>query len=95
VQKLLYAILITKYKLLNYFESHLVRVVTSHGIGEIIGNRLAKGRIAKWALELIRLDITYIVQIAMMSQALADFEVEWTETTTCPDHPGALEHVLR
>jgi hypothetical protein len=38
VYKLLYAILITKHKLLHYFESHPVQVVTSHGFGEIIGN---------------------------------------------------------
>jgi hypothetical protein len=36
VQKQLYAILIMKRKLLHYFESHPVRVVTSHGLGEII-----------------------------------------------------------
>jgi hypothetical protein len=33
VQKLLYAILITKCKLLHYFESHLICVVTSFGLG--------------------------------------------------------------
>jgi hypothetical protein len=32
VQKLLYAILIMKHKLLHYFESHLIHVVTSHGL---------------------------------------------------------------
>jgi hypothetical protein len=47
VQKLLYVILIRKRKLLHYFEGHLVRVVTSHGLREIIGNRLAMGRITK------------------------------------------------
>jgi hypothetical protein len=55
VQKQLYVILIMKCKLLCYFESHLVRVVTSHGLGEIIENHLATGRITKWALELMGL----------------------------------------
>jgi hypothetical protein len=40
VQNLLYAILIMKYKRMHYFESHLVRVVMSHGLGEIVGNHL-------------------------------------------------------
>jgi hypothetical protein len=40
VQKLHYAILIMEHKFLHYFESHLVRVVTSYGIREIDGNRL-------------------------------------------------------
>jgi hypothetical protein len=36
-------------------------------------------RIAKWALKLMRLDITYISQTAIKFQALADFVAEWTE----------------
>jgi hypothetical protein len=43
VQKLLYAILIMKRKLLHYFESHLIRVVTSYGLGEIIGTVSQRG----------------------------------------------------
>ena len=36
IQKLLYAILITKQKLCHYFESHLVMVVTSFPLNEVI-----------------------------------------------------------
>jgi hypothetical protein len=36
-----------KRKLPHYFESHLIHVVTSFGLGEIIGNRLATKRITK------------------------------------------------
>jgi hypothetical protein len=60
VQKLLYAVLITKHKLLHYFKSHPVHAVTSHGLREIVGNYLAMGRIAKWALKLMGLDIMYV-----------------------------------
>jgi hypothetical protein len=54
-----------KHKLLHYFESHLIRVVTSFGLREIVENRLATGRIAKWALELMGLNITYMPQTAI------------------------------
>jgi hypothetical protein len=56
-----------KHKLLHYFESHLVHVVTSHGLKEIVGNCLATGRMAKWALKLMGLDIMYILQTTIKS----------------------------
>jgi hypothetical protein len=56
-----------KHKLLHYFEGHPIHVVTSHGVGEIIGNHLAMGRIAQWAHELMGLDITYSSQMAIKS----------------------------
>jgi hypothetical protein len=49
----------------------------SHGLGSIVWNRLAMRRITKWALDLMGLDITYVPQTAVKSQALVDFMVEW------------------
>jgi hypothetical protein len=69
-----------KRKLLHYFESHPIRVVTSFGLREIVGNRLPTGRTAMWALKRMGLDISYVPQMAIKSQALADFVAEWTET---------------
>jgi hypothetical protein len=69
-----------KRKLLHYFKSHPICVVTSFGLGEIIGNHLSTGRIGKWALKLTGLNITYVPQMVIKSQALADFVVEWTVT---------------
>jgi hypothetical protein len=60
VQKLLYAILIMKRKLVHYFESHPIRLVTPFGLEEIIVNQLATGIIGKWALELMGLNIAYV-----------------------------------
>jgi hypothetical protein len=38
----------------------------------------------KWALKLMGLDITYVPQIVIKSQALEDFVAEWTETQQPP-----------
>nr|CAE02263.2 OSJNBb0049I21.2 [Oryza sativa Japonica Group] len=79
VQKLLYGILITTRKLSHYFQGHSVTVVTSFPLGDILHNREANGRIAKWALELMSLDISFKPRTSIKSQALADFVAEWTE----------------
>jgi hypothetical protein len=65
---------------LHYFESHPIRVVTLLGLREIIRIRLATERIAKWALELIGLDIAYAPQTVIKSQTQADFVAKWTVT---------------
>jgi hypothetical protein len=58
--------------------------VSSFPLGEVIQNREAVGRIAKWAVELMGEGITYASRKAIKSQVLADFVVEWIETQTPP-----------
>ena len=48
-------------------------------LNDIINNRDATGRIAKWAIELLPFDITYKLRRAIKSQVLADFIAEWIE----------------
>jgi hypothetical protein len=83
VQKLLYAILITKRKLLHYFQSHPILVVTSYGLGEI-NSRDSSDKVANWALQLMWFDISYVARLVIKSQALADFIAEWTEAQVAP-----------
>jgi hypothetical protein len=59
IQKLLYAVILTRRKLRHYFESHPVTVVSSFPLGEIIQCREASGRIAKWAVELMDETISF------------------------------------
>ena len=59
-------------------------VVTSFPLGEVIQNRDATGRIAKWALKLMGQAISYVPWTAIKSQALADFVAEWTEIQMPP-----------
>ena len=66
-------------KLKQYFQSHLITVVSSAPLGDIIQNREATGRIAKWAIELGPYRLKYMPRTAIKSQALVDFINDWTE----------------
>jgi hypothetical protein len=78
--KLAYALLIISHKLSHYFQAHQIEVHTSSTLGEILNNREATGKIAKWAIELSMYGIVYKPRTIIMAQALSDFMVEWTET---------------
>ena len=67
IQKLMYAILITKSKLRHYFESHPVTIVTSFPLGEVVQSQDATERTAKWALKLMYQGITYASRTAIKS----------------------------
>jgi hypothetical protein len=59
IMKLTYALLITSQKLSHYFQAHQIEVDTSSTLGEILNNREAIGKIAKWANEVSMYDIIY------------------------------------
>ena len=67
IQKLLYAVLITKRKLRHYFESHPMTVVTSFPLGEVVHSQDAIGRTTKWVLELMDQGITYASRTVIQS----------------------------
>jgi hypothetical protein len=90
VQKLLYTVLLTACKLRYYFDDHKVIVVTGFPIGDILHNKEAIGKIAKWAYELGAHDIEFRPRTTLKTQALVDFVSEWTEQQV-PDNLEATE----
>ncbi|KAM0879176.1 hypothetical protein ACQ4PT_034415 [Festuca glaucescens] len=58
---------------------YISEVVASTPLSNIILNRDATGRVAKWVVELGIHNITYEPRHAVKSQALADFFVDWEE----------------
>jgi hypothetical protein len=90
VQKLLYAVLLTAHKLRHYFDDHKVIVVTGFSIGDILHNKEAIRRIAKWACELGAHDIEFRPRMTIKTTALVDFVSEWTEHQVL-DNPETTE----
>ena len=60
--------------------AHTITVVSSSPLAEIIRNREATGRVAKWASELQPFGLSYAARTAIKSQALPDFIFDWMET---------------
>jgi hypothetical protein len=67
IQKLLYAIVLTRRKLRHYFEGHPVTMVSSFPLGDIAQNQEAWGRISKWAVELMGETLSYAPRKAIKS----------------------------
>ena len=63
----------------HYFQDHSISVVSDAPLSEILHNWGATGQVAKWAMELLYLDINFEAKKAIKSQALADFMAEWVE----------------
>ena len=80
----MYVVLMAKRKLRHYFESHLVTVVTSFPLGEVVQNQDVTGRIMKWALELMGQGISYAPRTTIKFQVLVDFIAEWTKVQMPP-----------
>ena len=67
----MYGVFMASQKLKHYFQGHPIIVVSSAPLGDIIQNREATGRIAKWAIELER---------RLNEKTLQDIQ-QWTKST--------------
>ncbi|MBI0385586.1 hypothetical protein JBE27_57290, partial [Streptomyces albiflaviniger] len=79
-QKLVYGVYMAACRLKHYFQEHVITVVSEAPLGDIIHNREATGRVAKWAIEMAAHTINYEPRKAIKSQSLVDFITDWTES---------------
>ena len=82
-QKMCYGVYFTANKLKQYFQEHVITIVSMMPIGEIIGCRDAFVRVAKWAIQLAGHTILYEPRTTIKSQALADFLATGPRPSTC------------
>ena len=76
LEKMILALVIAKKKLIHYFESHPVTVVTNSPIRQILSKPDLFGRLTKWAIEMGVYEIKYIPRAMKKSQVIAYFLVE-------------------
>ena len=86
-QKLVLGVFMASQKLKHYFQEHPIIVVSSAPLSDIIQNREATRRIAKWAIELGAYHIKYEPRAAIKSQALVDFVNDCIELQAPLDKP--------
>ena len=76
-------------RLRHYFQEHPITVVCAAPLADIIGNKDATGRVAKWAIKLAAHSILYETRTAIKSQILTNFFVDWAETQYLPPCPDS------
>ncbi|KAI3739893.1 hypothetical protein L2E82_30305 [Cichorium intybus] len=97
LEKLVLALVHAARRLRRYFQAHHIEVLTSQPLKQILLKPENSGRLAKWAIELGELALTYRPRIGIKAQALADFLIEVPdqpaiETPTAP-HPPTKEQL--
>nr|GEY10670.1 protein NYNRIN-like [Tanacetum cinerariifolium] len=60
-------------RLRRYFQGHTIKVIMNKPISQILNNREATRRLAKWGVELEAYDIKYTPRSTIKGQVLADF----------------------
>jgi ribonuclease HI len=86
-EEIAYVVVMATRKLKNYFEARKVTVLTDKPLNDLLINKEASSRIAKWATELSEHTIDFGKRSIIKSQVLADFVVDWTSPSniTCDE----------
>ncbi|GJZ63892.1 reverse transcriptase domain-containing protein [Tanacetum coccineum] len=73
MEKLILALVHAVKQLRRYFQGHIIKVITDKPISQILNNREATGRLARWGIELEAYGIKYASRSVIKGQVLADF----------------------
>jgi hypothetical protein len=78
-------------KLKHYFLANTVQIIFDQPLARVLQSKEATGWIAQWAVEIGQYDVKFIPQRMIKSQALLDFNTEWTDSglrgiDELPDH---------
>ena len=93
IEKLAFALITASRKLRNYFQAHVINVMTDHLLKKAMNNLEAAERLIQWAVEFSEFDIRYQLRHAIKAQTLADFIVVFTPS--CGDVEGMEDNKKR
>ena len=87
LEKIAYAVIKASRKLHHYFEAHRIVAISDQPLHDLLHNREASPRIAKWDSELSELLVDFEKRTAIKSQVLAVFIVDWTSLEAREEEP--------
>ena len=80
LEKAILAVVHATHKLLHYFQSHMVVVLTHLSLRSLLRSADCTRRTAKWGTILGAFDIKYMPRTSIKGQVLVDLMVEFTKT---------------
>ncbi|GJX76064.1 reverse transcriptase domain-containing protein [Tanacetum coccineum] len=87
MEKLTLALVHAARRLRRYFQGHTIKVIIDKPVSQILSNREATRRLAKWGVELEAYDIKYAPRSTIKGQVLIDF----LANTMTEDNPTQVE----
>lgn len=87
LEKQVYALLITAWKLRPYFQAHTIALLINQPIKSILHWPDTSRCIIKWTIELSKFDVKFLPQPSIKVEILADFLIDFT----IPDKPPEPE----
>ena len=82
LQKLIYSLIIAAKWLRPYFQAHSIVVITDQLLKAVLMSPDTFGRVAKWAVRLGEIDISFRPRSTLKAQVIADFIAECTWSIT-------------
>ena len=78
IEKLAFALVTASRKLRDYFQAHVINVLTNHPLKKAMNKLEATGRQIQWAIELSEFDVKYQPRSTIKAQVLENFIAKFT-----------------
>ncbi|XP_073353772.1 uncharacterized protein [Aegilops tauschii subsp. strangulata] len=91
-KKLVFVVFMASHKLKHYFLGHPITLISSAPLGDIIQNKEATSRVAKWAIELGPHHLKHVPKTK--SRAFVDFINDWIELQTPEEKPDNTYYTI-